>query len=95
MIQQVSAGTSLSAALRQAGLLPETALRMIEVGEASGGLDRMLDEIALYYEEVLDVRLTRLMSLLEPIIMLLMGVMIGGIIVVMYLPIFHLADVIK
>lgn len=95
VIQQVSAGTSLTAALRQAGLLPETALRMIEVGEASGGLDRMLDEIALYYEEVLDVRLTRLMSLLEPIIMLLMGVMIGGIIVVMYLPIFHLADVIK
>lgn len=95
VIQQVSAGTSLTAALRQAGLLPETALRMIEVGESSGGLDHMLDEIALYYEEALDVRLTRLMSLLEPIIMLLMGVLIGGIIVVMYLPIFHLADVIK
>ena len=95
VIQQVSAGTSLAASLRQAGLLPETALRMIEVGESSGGLDRMLDEIALYYEEALDVRLTRLMSLLEPIIMLLMGVLIGGIIVVMYLPIFNLADVIK
>lgn len=94
-IQQVSAGTSLAASLRQAGLLPETALRMIEVGESSGGLDRMLDEIALYYEEALDVRLTRLMSLLEPVIMLLMGVFIGGIIVVMYLPIFNLADVIK
>ncbi len=95
VIQQVSAGTSLAVSLRQAGLLPETALRMIEVGESSGGLDRMLDEIALYYEEALDVRLTRLMSLLEPIIMLLMGVLIGGIIVVMYLPIFNLADVIK
>ncbi len=95
VIQQVSAGTSLAASLRQAGLLPETALRMIEVGESSGGLDRMLDEIALYYEEALDVRLTRLMSLLEPVIMLVMGVLIGGIIVVMYLPIFNLADVIK
>ncbi len=95
VIQQVAAGTSLAASLRQAGLLPETALSMIEVGESSGGLDRMLDEIALYYEEALDVRLTRLMSLLEPVIMLLMGVLIGGIIVVMYLPIFNLADVIK
>jgi len=95
VIDQVSAGHSLAKSLRQAALLPETALRMIEVGESSGGLDRMLDEIALYYEEVLDVRLTRLISLLEPIIMLLMGILIGGIIVVMYLPIFNLADVIK
>ncbi len=93
--QQVIEGSSLAQAMRQASLMPDTAVRMIEVGEASGGLDSMLGEVALFYEEILDTRLARLMALIEPLIMLLMGVFIGGIIIVMYLPIFHMADIIK
>lgn len=93
--QQVIEGSSLAQAVRTAHLMPDTAVRMIEVGEASGRLDGMLGEVALFYEEILGTRLARLMALIEPMIMLLMGLFIGGIIIVMYLPIFHMADVIK
>ncbi len=71
------------------------AARMIEVGEASGGLDAMLAEVAQFYEEALDRRLARVMALIEPLLMLLMGLLIGGIIIVMYLPVFHMADIVK
>lgn len=93
--RQVIEGSSLANAVRASRLMPDTAVRMIEVGEASGGLDGMLGEVALFYEEILGTRLARLMALIEPLIMLLMGVFIGGIIIVMYLPIFHMADIIK
>ncbi len=93
--REVTEGKGLAAALRGKSLLPDTAVRLIEVGEASGGLDRMLDEAAQFHEESLSHRLTRLMTLIEPILMLLMGVLVGGIIVVMYLPIFYIVDVIK
>jgi type IV pilus assembly protein PilC len=93
--REVTEGKGLAAALRGKSLLPETAVRLVEVGEASGGLDRMLDEAAQFHEENLSHRLTRLMTLIEPILMLLMGVLVGGIIIVMYLPIFYIVDVIK
>jgi type IV pilus assembly protein PilC len=93
--QQIIEGSALAQSVRTEGLMPEMASRMIEVGEASGGLDTMLAEIAMFYEEMLDTRLSRVMSLVEPMLMLLMGLLIGGIIIVMYLPVFHLADIIK
>jgi type IV pilus assembly protein PilC len=93
--QQVIEGGSLAKAVRNTQLMPEMAARMIEVGEASGGMEAMLAEVAQFYEETLDSRLTRIMTLIEPLLMLLMGVLIGGIIIVMYLPVFHMADIIK
>ncbi len=93
--QGVEQGGSLASAVQAAGLLPETAVRMIRVGEAGGGLDRMLSEVAGYYEEILDTQLARLMALVEPVLVLLMGLLIGGVIIVMYLPIFNLAEVIR
>jgi type IV pilus assembly protein PilC len=93
--QKVVEGDSLAAAVRATTLMSPTAARMIEVGEASGGLDGMLGEVARFHEELLDARMTRIMNLVEPVLMLLMGVLIGGIIIVMYLPIFHVADIIK
>ncbi len=93
--RQVIEGGSLAQAVRTTALMPDMAARMIEVGEASGGLDTMLAEIAQFYEEMLDTRLSRVMTLVEPLMMLLMGVLIGGIIIIMYLPVFHLADIIK
>jgi type IV pilus assembly protein PilC len=92
---QVTDGASLAQAVRTTELMPEMAARMIEVGEASGGLETMLIEIAQHYEDMLDARLARVMALVEPLLMLLMGALIGGIIVVMYLPVFHMADIIK
>jgi type IV pilus assembly protein PilC len=93
--QQVTEGSSLARAVRASALMPPMAARMIEVGEASGGLDAMLAEVAQFYEEVLDSRIERAMALIEPLLMLLMGLLIGGIIIVMYLPVFHMADIIK
>lgn len=93
--QKVTEGESLARAAQAVELLPDTAIKMIEVGEASGGLDTMLAEVAQFYEEVLDNRLARVMALIEPVLMLLMGLLIGTIIIIMYLPIFRMADIIK
>lgn len=93
--EQVMGGVSLAQAMQVANLMPETAIKMIEVGEATGGLEQMLDEVAQFYQDMLEHRLERVMSLVEPLMMLLMGVLIGGIIIIMYLPIFNMADIIK
>lgn len=93
--RQVVEGVSLAAAMGAARVLNATAVKMIEVGEASGGLEDMLVEVAVFHEEALSNSLTRMMALIEPILMLLMGVFVGGIIIVMYLPIFYIVDVIK
>lgn len=93
--QQVMEGVSLASAMASAKVLTATAVKMIEVGEAGGGLEDMLTEVAVFHEEALSNSLTRMMSLIEPLLMLLMGVFVGGIIIVMYLPIFYIADVIK
>lgn len=93
--RQVTEGGGLAQAVRATALMPPLAARMIEVGEASGGLDAMLAEVAQFYEEMLDARLARTMALIEPLLMLLMGLLIGSIIIVMYLPVFHMADIIK
>ena len=88
-------GKSLAQAMLTTGLMPHTAIKMIEVGEATGGLDTMLADVAGFFEESLSHTLTRMMSLIEPMLMLLMGVLVGGTIIVMYLPIFYIVDVIK
>ncbi len=93
--ERVTQGESLTNAVRAVDLVPDTAIKMLQVGEASGGLDRLLAEMAQYYEDALESRLARIMTLIEPALVLLMGVMIGGIIIVMYLPIFSLAEVIR
>jgi type IV pilus assembly protein PilC len=93
--KRVMEGSSLAAAMTSTKLMPPTAIKMIEVGEASGGLENMLSEVATFHEEALSNSLKRMMSLIEPIMMLIMGVFVGGIIIVMYLPIFYIADVIK
>jgi type IV pilus assembly protein PilC len=93
--QQVVEGGSLAQAFKAEQLVPETAIKMVEVGEASGKLDGMLAEVAQFYEETLDHRLARVMALIEPLLMLLMGILVGGTIVTMYLPIFNMAEIIK
>ncbi len=91
----VIAGSSLTHAVEQAGLMPRAAIKLIQVGEATGKLDAMLGEVAIFYEERLATLLARVMTLIEPILMLLMGFIIGGIVIVMYLPIFYIVEVIK
>ena len=83
-------------ALQATNRMPTTAVKMIEVGEATGGLEVVLSQAASFHEEALSHSLMRRMALVEPILLLLIGVSVGGIIIiVMYLPIFYIVDVIK
>ena len=91
-IDSVGRGERLSVALQHAGLTTPVSLRMIRVGERSGNLGPMLRKAAEFYDEELS-RLTELVTrLVNPLLMLIMGVVIGGIVVLMYLPIFQLVE---
>jgi type IV pilus assembly protein PilC len=88
-------GRTLSDALQTEQLLPPESLKMLAAGEASGSVGRMLSDIARYHEGELESGLTRLTGLAEPLLILFAGLVVGGIIVAMYLPIFSLTELIK
>ncbi len=90
-IRRVEEGTSLSDSLERTGFFPALALRMISVGETSGSLTEMLADVAEYYESEVERRLTLLTTMIEPVLMMVMGFVIAFIIVAMYIPIFQLA----
>jgi len=91
---EVSTGTSLTNAMTNTNLFPSMVLQMTQIGEESGSLDNMLGKIADYFEREVDDSVAALSSLLEPIIIVFLGVVIGGLVVAMYLPIFKLGSVI-
>jgi type IV pilus assembly protein PilC len=91
---EVSTGTSLTNAMHNTGLFPTMVLQMTQIGEESGSLDGMLSKVADFFEREVDDAVTALTSLLEPIIIVFLGVVIGGLVVAMYLPIFKLGAVI-
>lgn len=91
---EVSTGTQLNTALRQTKMFPSMLLQMTTIGEESGSLDEMLDKVATYYEEAVDNLVDSLTSLLEPMIMSVLGVLVGGLMIAMYLPIFQLGNVV-
>ncbi len=90
----VAGGQQLNFAMRNTGVFPNMVVQMTSIGEESGALDTMLDKAASYFEEQVDNAVDALTSLLEPIIMSVLGVMIGGLIIAMYLPIFQLGQVV-
>ncbi|NOY12347.1 MAG: type II secretion system F family protein [Deltaproteobacteria bacterium] len=94
-IRRVEEGTSLSDSLARTGFFPSLALRMIGVGETSGALTEMLGDIADHYESEVERRLTRLTTMIEPLLMMTMGLLIAFIIIAMYIPIFQLAGTIS
>ncbi len=87
---EVSTGTSLTIALQNTGIFPNMMQQMVSIGEESGSLDAMLGKVADYYEEEVDNAVEALSSLMEPIIMVVLGVLIGGLVIAMYLPIFKM-----
>jgi type IV pilus assembly protein PilC len=91
---EVSTGTSLTNAMSNTRLFPTMVLQMTQIGEESGSLDGMLSRVADFYEREVDDAVAALSSLLEPIIIVFLGVVIGGLVVSMYLPIFKLGSVI-
>jgi type IV pilus assembly protein PilC len=86
--QKVREGESLHGALAESGVMPELALDMIEVGESSGALSPMLTSVAEFYEEEVNLRLTSLVALIEPVILIFMGLLVAFILISLYLPIF-------
>ena len=92
--EQVATGIQLQLAMNQTGLFPNMAVQMIAIGEESGSLDAMCAKVADYYEAEVDNQVDALSSLLEPLIMAIIGVLVGGLVVAMYLPIFKLASVV-
>ena len=92
--QEVSTGTSLTAAMSNANLFPTMVLQMCAIGEESGSVDHMLGKAADFYEAEVDEMVAGLSSLMEPIIIVFLGTLIGGIVVSMYLPIFKLGQVV-
>ncbi len=89
--QSVREGQSLHNALDATGLVPELALEMIEVGEASGALAPMLGSVAEFYEDEVNSRLANLVALIEPMILIFMAILIAFILVALYLPMFSLS----
>ncbi|MHB0985562.1 MAG: type II secretion system F family protein [Sulfuricella sp.] len=91
---EVSTGTSLTVAMQNSTLFPNMVLQMVAIGEESGALDAMLSKVADFYEAEVDDAVEALSSLMEPIIMVVLGTLIGGLVVAMYLPIFKMGQVV-
>jgi type IV pilus assembly protein PilC len=94
MRDEVSTGQRLQRAMESTGLFPNMVIQMIAVGEESGSLDEMSGKVATFYEAEVDNAVDAMSSLLEPLIMLILGVLVGGLVIAMYLPIFNLGKVV-
>lgn len=90
----VATGQQLQFAMRATGVFPNMALQMVAIGEESGALDAMLSKVATYYEDEVDNAVDGLTSMMEPLIMSVLGVLVGGLIIAMYLPIFQMGSVV-
>jgi type IV pilus assembly protein PilC len=91
---EVATGTSLTVAMQNADVFPNMVTQMVAIGEESGALDSMLSKVADFFEAEVDEAVASLSSLMEPLIMVVLGVLIGGLVVAMYLPIFKLGSVV-
>ena len=91
---QVATGSSLAVCLQTAGVFPNMLIQMVSIGEESGSLDSMLSKVADYYEREVDEAVAGISSLMEPFIMVILGTLIGGIVIAMYLPIFKMGSVV-
>lgn len=92
--QSISEGRSIAEPLEETGIFPPMVIQMISVGEATGALDSMLSKIANFYDDEVDVAVDAMTALLEPVMMVFLGGVVGGMIIAMYLPIFKLASVV-
>jgi type IV pilus assembly protein PilC len=89
---RITEGRSMSEPLEESGVFPPMVIQMVQVGESTGALDSMLNKIADFYEEDVDTLVTNLTAMMEPMIMMFLGVVLGGLIIAMYLPIFKMGS---
>jgi type IV pilus assembly protein PilC len=90
----VSSGSSLVVAMQNTQVFPSMVTQMVAIGEESGALDQMLSKVAEFHEDEVDVAVDSLSSLMEPVIMVILGGLIGGLVIAMYMPIFQLGSVV-
>ncbi len=90
-VDEIREGVTLASALDRPQVFPKLAIEMLSVGEETGSLETMLYDVAEFYEGELDLRLSQLTTWIEPVLLLIMGVLVGGIVIVMYLPVFQMA----
>ncbi len=91
----IAGGDTISAPLKKSGVFPPMVISMIAVGEQTGGLDEMLAKIADFYDEEVDAAVSNLLSLLEPVMIVFLGIVVGGMVVSMYLPIFDMINAVQ
>jgi len=92
--REVSTGNSLTVSMQETGVFPSMVLQMVSIGEEAGSLDSMLSKVADFYEAEVDDAVEALSSLMEPIIMVVLGTLIGGLVIAMYMPIFKMGQVV-
>ena len=91
----IAGGETIAAPLQKSKVFPPMVISMIAVGEQTGGLDEMLTKIADFYDDEVDAAVSALLSLLEPIMIVVLGVIVGGMVVAMYLPIFDMVNAVQ
>jgi type IV pilus assembly protein PilC len=90
--QQVREGRSLAATLQESGAFSDVAIKMVEVGESTGALQEMLNSLADFYDEEIDTNLSRFVTIIEPALLVIMGIVIAGLLLSLYLPLFNLSS---
>jgi type IV pilus assembly protein PilC len=93
--QQVREGRALSAAMGDSGVFPDVAIKMVEVGESTGALQEMLNSLADFYDEEIETNLGRFVTLVEPILLVVMGLIIAGLLLALYMPLFNLTSAVS
>jgi type IV pilus assembly protein PilC len=93
--EKISEGKTITQPLSETNVFPPMVVQMIGVGEATGAMDQMLSKIADFYDDEVDAAVAALTSLIEPVMMVFLGGVVGGFLVAMYLPIFSIAGAIK
>ena len=91
--ESISTGQNLQSSMQRTGVFPVMVVQMVAIGEESGALEQMLDKVASIFEEEVNLKVDGLTSLLEPLIMAILGVLVGGLVIAMYLPIFKMGSV--
>ena len=93
--QQVREGRALAAAMTDSGAFPDVALKMVEVGEQTGALQEMLNSLSDFYDEEIDTSLGRFITLVEPTLLIIMGVVIASLLLALYMPLFNLSNALQ
>ena len=92
---RVQEGQSFAASLLERGVFPDVAVKMVEVGESTGALQEMLNSLADFYEEEIETEVSRFITLIEPLLLVIMGIVIAGVVLALYMPLFELSSIVN